>query len=148
MRAEQLSTWAAQSSQGGGSLWTLLLPVALLVLFYFVAIRPQRRRQREMQDLQNQIQPGQKVITTTGMYATVVALENDAVVLEVAPGVHSRFVKQVIGRVVDDTATQAAPAGATDTTTDTTADTTAATDTAADTPDTTKSAKPGDSATS
>jgi preprotein translocase subunit YajC len=130
-------------------LWTLLLPVALLVLFYFVAIRPQRRRQREMQNLQNQIQPGQKVITTTGMYATVVALENDAVVLEVAPGVHSRFVKQVIGRVVDDSAT---PAGATDTTTtdtttDTTADTTgdAATETATDT---TKSAKPGDSATS
>ncbi len=130
-------------------MWTLLLPVALLVLFYFVAIRPQRRRQREMQNLQNQIQPGQKVITTTGMYATVVALENDAVVLEVAPGVHSRFVKQVIGRVVDDSAT---PAGATDTTTtdtttDTTADTTgdAATETATDT---TKSAKPGDSATS
>ena len=145
MRAEQLSTWAAQSSQGGGSLWTLLLPVALLVLFYFVAIRPQRRRQREMQNLQNQIQPGQKVITTTGMYATVVALENDAVVLEVAPGVHSRFVKQVIGRVVDDSATQAAAAGttATDAAADTAAD--AKTETATDT---TKSAKPGDSATS
>jgi preprotein translocase subunit YajC len=134
-------------------LWTLLLPVALLVLFYFVAIRPQRRRQREMQNLQNQIQPGQKVITTTGMYATVVALENDAVVLEVAPGVHSRFVKQVIGRVVDDSATQAAAAGttATDAAADTSGDT--ATDTAADAKtetatDTTKSAKPGDSATS
>jgi preprotein translocase subunit YajC len=148
MRAEQLSTWAAQSTGGGGSLWTLLLPVALLVLFYFVAIRPQRRRQREMQDLQNQIQPGQKIVTTTGMYATVVALENDAVVLEVAPGVHSRFVKQVIGRVVDDTATStpAADTSATDPA-DTATDATDAADAKTAT-DTTKSAKPGDSATS
>jgi preprotein translocase subunit YajC len=148
MRAEQLSTWAAQSTGGGGSLWTLLLPVALLVLFYFVAIRPQRRRQREMQDLQNQIQPGQKIVTTTGMYATVVALENDAVVLEVAPGVHSRFVKQVIGRVVDDTATSTPAAGTTATDpADTATDATDAADAKTAT-DTTKSAKPGDSATS
>lgn len=122
MRAEQISTWAAQSSGGGGSLWTLLLPVLLLALFYFVAIRPQRRRQREMQDMQGRIQPGQQIVTTTGMYATVVAIENDAVVLEVAPGVHSRFVKQVIGRVIDPAAD--APAASTEPTDTTAADTT------------------------
>lgn len=149
MRAEQLSTWAAQSSGGGGSLWTLLLPVLLLALFYFVAIRPQRRRQREMQNMQGRVQPGQQIVTTTGMYATVVAIENDAVVLEVAPGVHSRFVKQVIGRVVDPAAdaptesTDTTAADATDPVTDPVTDT--GTKTADDKP---ASTKPSDSASS
>jgi preprotein translocase subunit YajC len=152
MRAEQFSTWAAESGQGGGgSLWTLLLPVLLLALFYFVAIRPQRRRQREMQNLQNQIQPGQQVITTTGMYATVVAVENDAVVLEVAPGVHSRFVKQVIGRVIDPAAET--PAGSAESTDSTDSTGSTGTADAADTKtepadDKTRSTKPGDTASS
>lgn len=148
MRAEQLSTWAAQSSGGGGSLWTLLLPVLLLALFYFVAIRPQRRRQREQQEMQGRVQPGQQIVTTTGMYATVVAIENDAVVLEVAPGVHSRFVKQVIGRVIDPAAdtpaesTDATAADATEPVTEPVPD--ADTKTA----DKSQSTKPGDSASS
>lgn len=80
-----------------------LLPVILIgVVFYFLLFRPQRRRQQQQQQMQRQIQPGQRVMTTAGMLADVVAVEDDAVVLEIAPGVEVRFVKAAIGQVLPD----------------------------------------------
>lgn len=85
----------------GGSIWALLLPILLLVLFWVVAIRPQRKRQRETLEMQRRIQPGQQVMTGAGLLATVRSVEDDVVVLEVAPGVHARYVRQAIVRIID-----------------------------------------------
>ncbi|WP_020573686.1 preprotein translocase subunit YajC [Actinopolymorpha alba] len=85
----------------GSSLWALLLPILLLVLFWVVAIRPQRKRQRETTDMQRQLQPGQQVMTGAGLLATVHAVEDDVVVLEIAPGVYARHVRQAIVRIVE-----------------------------------------------
>jgi preprotein translocase subunit YajC len=80
-----------------------LLPVILIgVVFYFLLFRPQRRRQQQQAQMQRQIEPGQRVMTTAGMLADVVAVEDDAVVLEIAPGVEVRFVKAAIGQVLPD----------------------------------------------
>jgi preprotein translocase subunit YajC len=80
-----------------------LLPIILIiVVFYFLLLRPQRRRQQQQAQMQRQIQPGQRVMTTAGMLAEVVAVEDDAIVLEIAPGVEARFVKQAIGQVLPD----------------------------------------------
>jgi preprotein translocase subunit YajC len=80
-----------------------LLPVILIgVVFYFLLFRPQRRRQQQQAQMQRQIQPGQRVMTTAGMIADVIAIEDDAVVLEIAPGVEVRFVKAAIGQVIPD----------------------------------------------
>jgi preprotein translocase subunit YajC len=80
-----------------------LLPVILIgVVFYFLLFRPQRRRQQQQQQMQRQVQPGQRVMTTAGLIADVVAVEDDAVLLEIAPGVEVRFVKQAIGQVIPD----------------------------------------------
>jgi preprotein translocase subunit YajC len=79
------------------------LPVILIgVVFYFLLFRPQRRRQQQQQQMQRQVEPGQRVMTTAGMIADVVAVEDDAVVLEIAPGVEVRFVKAAIGQVLPD----------------------------------------------
>ena len=53
---------------GGANVWALLLPILLLVLFWVVAIRPQRKRQREAADMQRQVQPGQQVMTGAGLW--------------------------------------------------------------------------------
>lgn len=80
-----------------------LLPVILIgVVFYFLLFRPQRRRQQQQAQMQRQVEPGQRVMTTAGMLADVVAVEDDAVVLEIAPGVEVRFVKAAIGQVLPD----------------------------------------------
>ncbi|WP_373868727.1 preprotein translocase subunit YajC [Microbispora amethystogenes] len=70
------------------------------MVFYFLLIRPQRKRQQEQVQMQNSLTPGVRVMTTTGLFATVVALEDDDVVLELAPGVETRWVKGAIGRVL------------------------------------------------
>jgi preprotein translocase subunit YajC len=87
---------AASSSSGSGSYTFLIVIVVLFALLYFVMIRPQRNRQRQAQEMQRRVQPGQRVRTTAGMYATVVDADDQDVVLEVAPGVHIRFLRRAI----------------------------------------------------
>ena len=68
--------------------------------FYFLMIRPQRRRQQQAAQQQNTVNPGARVRTTAGMYATVIAVDGDDVILEVAPGVEVRYMKRAIMEVV------------------------------------------------
>lgn len=93
---------AASSSSGGGNYTFLIVIVVLFGLLYFVMIRPQRNKQRQAQQMQSQVQPGQRVRTTAGMYATVVEADDTDVVLEVAPGVHLRFLRRAIMDVLPD----------------------------------------------
>ncbi|MEU6714800.1 preprotein translocase subunit YajC [Nonomuraea purpurea] len=83
-----------------GQLGSILPLILLVVVFYFLLIRPQRKRQQEAVQMQNSLTPGTRVMTTTGLFGTVVALDNEDVILEVAPGIETRWVKAAIGRVV------------------------------------------------
>jgi preprotein translocase subunit YajC len=93
-----LAATAAKSS--GSSAYLLIGLVVLFGLLYFVTIRPQRNRQRAAQQTQRNVEPGSRVRTTAGMYATVVAVEDQDVVLEIAPGVEARFMRRAIMDVV------------------------------------------------
>jgi preprotein translocase subunit YajC len=108
---------AAASKTSSGNYTFLLVIVVLFGLFYFLMIRPQRNRQRQAQQMQQQVMPGQQVRTTAGMYATVVSADDGDVVLEIAPGVHARFLRRAILEVIpDDSETAAEPAASEDTT--------------------------------
>ena len=93
---------AASTKSSGSSAYLLIGLVVLFGLLYFVMIRPQRRRQQQAQQTQRNIEPGTRVRTTAGMYATVVAVEGQDVILEVAPGVEARFMRRAIMDVVPD----------------------------------------------
>ena len=90
----------SSSSKSGGSYLFLVAIVVLFGLLYFVTIRPQRNRQRAAQANQRDVMPGDRVRTTAGMYATVTSVEDQDVVLEVAPGVEVRFLRRAIMDVV------------------------------------------------
>ncbi len=96
----KMFTLAANPPSSGGNLTFLLVIVVLFGLFYFVMIRPQRNRQRRVQQMQNEVGPGSRVRTTAGMYATVTEVDGDDVLLEVAPGVNVRFMRRAIMDVV------------------------------------------------
>ncbi|MCC5579347.1 preprotein translocase subunit YajC [Microtetraspora sp. AC03309] len=85
---------------GNNPLGTFLPLILLVVVFYFLLIRPQRKRQQEQLSMQNSLAPGARVMTTTGLFGTVVGLQDEDVILEIAPGVETRWVKAAIGRVV------------------------------------------------
>ena len=82
-----------QSGSGLGNLLILVLPLLLLGFLFMT----QRRRARETQQLQSTLAVGDEVVTTAGLYGTVVALEDTVAVLEVAPGVHLRFDRRAVG---------------------------------------------------
>jgi preprotein translocase subunit YajC len=91
---------AAASKSSGGSYTFLIVIVVLFGLFYFVMIRPQRNKQRQAQQMQRQVMPGQHVRTTAGMYGTVITADDENVLLEVAPGVQIRFLRRAVMDVV------------------------------------------------
>ena len=72
----------------------LLLPLALLVL-------RQRKQQRGFAEQQRRVAVGTHVVTTSGLYGTVVAVEDEVVVLQVAAGVRVRWARAAVGRILD-----------------------------------------------
>jgi preprotein translocase subunit YajC len=90
----------AATKSSGSSLTFPILIVLVFVGFYFLMIRPQRRRQQAVAQQQKTVNPGARVRTTAGMYATVTAVDGDDVVLEVAPGVEVRYLKRSIMEVI------------------------------------------------
>ena len=91
---------AATSTSKGFNPTTLILILVVVVGFYLLMIRPQQRRRQQAQQQQSSVQPGARVRTTAGMYATVVDVDGDDVVLEVAPGVEVRYLRRAIMDVV------------------------------------------------
>jgi preprotein translocase subunit YajC len=91
---------ASSSKSSGGSFEFILFAVAIFALVYVFMIRPQQRRRQQAQQQSNTVAPGARVRTTAGMYATVVEVDGDDVVLEVAPGIEVRYMKRAIMDVV------------------------------------------------
>jgi preprotein translocase subunit YajC len=94
--------YSAATSSSGSSFnpTSLILILVVIVGVYMLMIRPQRRRQQQAQQQQNTVRPGARVRTTAGMYATVVDVDGDDVVLEVAPGIEVRYMRRAIMDVV------------------------------------------------
>ena len=91
---------AASSSGSSFNPTSLILIVVVIIGVYMLMIRPQRRRQQQAQQQRNTVLPGARVRTTAGMYATVVDVDGDDVVLEVAPGVEVRYMRRAVMDVV------------------------------------------------
>ena len=81
----------------------LLVLVAPLIAIWLLLIRPAQRRAQESAQLAASVRVGQEVVTTSGLYGTVTALDDAVAQLQVAPGVELRFDRRAIGRVVGGT---------------------------------------------
>lgn len=64
---------------------SIVYMVALFAIFYFLFIRPQRKREKQLNDLRSSLEVGQIVTTIGGMLATVAKVEDEVVILEVGP---------------------------------------------------------------
>ncbi|WP_327298653.1 MULTISPECIES: preprotein translocase subunit YajC [unclassified Streptomyces] len=79
-----------------------LLPFIVLIGAMFLMTRSAKRKQQAAATMRNEMQPGTGVRTIGGMYATVKEINEDSVLLEIAPGVHAVYGKNAIGAVLDD----------------------------------------------
>ena len=84
--------------QGGGSLGMLVPMVLVFVLFYFLIIVPQRKRQRAVDEMLNNLKPGDKVVTSGGLYGQIVSVREDkrTVQLKVAENVRLEVARTAI----------------------------------------------------
>jgi preprotein translocase subunit YajC len=78
-----------------------LVFLLVIVVIFGVMISAQRRRQRSAMQVQHEVVPGSRIMTTAGLFATVVSVNDAEVELEVAPGVVSTYARAAIARVVD-----------------------------------------------
>jgi len=81
-------------AEGGTSIWTMLIFVVLLFgLMYFVMIRPQRKRQKEHQQLIEELKRGDRVITAGGIHGVIDSISEDTVIIKVESGATMRVAK-------------------------------------------------------
>jgi preprotein translocase subunit YajC len=81
--------------------YTTLIFIALLALvFYFLILRPQRKRQQAIQQTMNALSPGDRVMLASGLFGTVVSVGAKQVVLETSPGSELTVLKQAISKIV------------------------------------------------
>lgn len=73
--------------------------IALVVLFYFLMIRPQQRRMKQHQQMLAALKRGDNVVLSSGMIGKVVRVEDKEVGLEIATGVTVKVVKSMIADV-------------------------------------------------
>ena len=87
----------------------LLVIVAAMIGFWAIVMRPARNQQKKVEQLQNELEVGQEVVLSAGIFGTIRALDEGRVELEVAPGTVLTVARQVVVRRVSDIEGNAAP---------------------------------------
>lgn len=82
-----------------------LLPiVGIALLFWLLIIRPQSKRQRAVREMQAELQSGQEVMLTSGVFGTIEQITDEYLLLRIADGVVIKVIKGAVGNVVERTA--------------------------------------------
>jgi preprotein translocase subunit YajC len=106
--------WAQTTAGGGGgmapndprAMLVNFLPLILIfVIFYFLILRPQSQKQKEVQKMVENLKRGDRVVSSGGIYGEVVDVKPDTVILRVAENVKMEFAKNAIVSVAQPKAT-------------------------------------------
>jgi preprotein translocase subunit YajC len=96
------ATGAAGSAGGGTQLITMLVTFGLIiVVFYFLVIRPQNKKQKEAKKMLQSIRKGDRVVTIGGMHGYVESVKEDTVLLKVDDNAKIKFSKSAISQVLE-----------------------------------------------
>ena len=91
----------AQGAATASDPWLSMLPLVIIfVVFYFLLIRPQQKRQKEHKDLISKLVTGDEVVTAGGVLGKVTEVGESFVHVEIADGVQIKVQRQTIGAVV------------------------------------------------
>lgn len=85
----------------GGGLGMLVPMILIMVMFYFVLIRPQRKAQKAQEELRKNLRVGDKVVTIGGVHGIVSGMTDKTVSVKVADGLSIKFDRSAIATVTD-----------------------------------------------
>jgi len=87
--------------QGGVGMFTALLPFLLVfAIFYLLIVMPQRKRQKKHQTMVEQLKPGDRIITSGGIYGTVMGVQPDRIELKVSANVKIDITKTAVAVIL------------------------------------------------
>lgn len=78
---------------------TLILVALMVAAFYFLILRPQKKRQQAVQKTMNELTPGTRVLLGSGIFGTIITVGARQAVIEVSPGSEVTVLKQAIARI-------------------------------------------------
>ena len=93
-----------QSGSGGSGIVGLLFPLVLIIgVFYFFIYRPQQKREEEHQEMVENLEQGDKVVTVGGIHGTIQKIDEDSILAQVdSKGTRLRFNKDSIASLAGD----------------------------------------------
>lgn len=99
--------WAQGTGGGGpgtggsgpGGLLSLVPFLLIFIIFYFLLIRPQQKKQKEQKALLDALKKGDKVVTASGIWATVTNLGKETVTLQIADNTKIKIQRESIARI-------------------------------------------------
>lgn len=84
------------ASSGSGFLFIIIIAFLLL---YLIVVRPQRKRQNQQQNMLSELEVGDEVLTAGGIYGTVSRIDENEVVVEIAPNTEVRLARRAIAGI-------------------------------------------------
>lgn len=89
-----------QGDSGSGITSTLIMFGLIFLIFYFMIVRPQQKRQKERQKMLDAIKKGDKVVTAGGIHGTVVGIEEKTVLVQIADNVKVKVDRGSVASIV------------------------------------------------
>jgi preprotein translocase subunit YajC len=94
----ELIAMSGFSAQGANSYIMQLVPFALILgIFYFMILQPMKRRQKKVQEFQDSLKVGDKVVTTSGIYGQITRLNEKSVQVQIADKVRIEVARAAVG---------------------------------------------------
>jgi len=90
----------AQGTPRPNMLGALLPFVLVFVIFYLLIIMPQRKKQKKHMDLVENLKPGDRIVTTAGIFGTVMGVQKDRIELKIAANVKVDITKSAVGVIL------------------------------------------------
>lgn len=102
-----LATSESASASTSGSMATTLITFAVIILiFYFLIIRPQKKRDNEVKNMLNNIKKGDKIVTIGGIRGTVAVVKESTIIVKVDDNARIEFSKNAISQVLNQKAAE------------------------------------------
>ena len=93
---------AQGAAPAGGNMLAALVPFILVfVIFYLLIIMPQRKRQKKHQGMVEALKPGDRIVTSGGIFGTVMGVEKDRIELKIAANVKVDITKSAVAVILE-----------------------------------------------